>query len=88
MYAALNIESSTGEVLILPLVVGTVAENKAILSQFPLLSDKVYMSWDHREIGKKIQALPETLIKNGKISKEKQLKWRQWSLDNPRLFNS
>ncbi len=41
--AALNMEAATGEVKVLPLLVGEV---NAMLKQFPLLNDKLYLIWD------------------------------------------
>jgi hypothetical protein len=44
--AALNQEASTGEVKVLPLLVGSDGEQRDILAQFPLLNDKRYLPWD------------------------------------------
>lgn len=44
--AALNQEASTGEVKVLPLLVGFEEEKRKILKQFPLLNDKRYLPWD------------------------------------------
>jgi hypothetical protein len=44
--AVLNQEASTGEVKVLPLLVGSEEEKRQILSQFPLLNDKRYLPWD------------------------------------------
>ncbi len=44
--AVLNQEASTGEVKVLPLIVGSVQEKGQILAQFPLLNDKRYLPWD------------------------------------------
>ena len=43
--AALNIEASTGEVKVLPLLVGSEMEKREILDRYPLLSDKKYLAW-------------------------------------------
>jgi len=43
--AALSIEASSGEVRVLPLVIGSKAEIAAILAELPILNDKVYMTW-------------------------------------------
>ena len=48
--SVLNIEASTGEVKVLPLVVG---DGKEILSQFPLMNDKLYLKWNNA---------PETVV--------------------------
>lgn len=44
--AVLNQEASTGEVKVLPLLVGSEREKEDILSRFPLLNDKQYLPWD------------------------------------------
>ena len=43
--AALNVESSTGQVKVLPLVVGTDSEVTDILNAYPLLNDKSHIRW-------------------------------------------
>jgi hypothetical protein len=43
--AALNIEVSTGELKVLPLLVGSEEEKKEILGRYPLLNDKRYLQW-------------------------------------------
>ncbi|MCL5772673.1 MAG: toll/interleukin-1 receptor domain-containing protein [Actinobacteria bacterium] len=45
-YAALNMESSSGEVKVLPLLVGSEKEKKEILERYPLINDKKYLPWD------------------------------------------
>jgi len=42
----LNQEASSGEVKVLPLLVGSAAEIKEILGKYPLLNDKRYLPWD------------------------------------------
>jgi len=44
--AVLNMEASSGEVKILPLVVGDGETRQKILKRFPLLNDKVFLSWE------------------------------------------
>lgn len=44
--AVLNQEATTGEVKVLPLLVGTEQEKRQVLGQFPLLNDKRYLPWD------------------------------------------
>ncbi|MFX0199081.1 MAG: toll/interleukin-1 receptor domain-containing protein [Candidatus Hodarchaeota archaeon] len=44
--AVLNIEASTGEVKVLPLLVGSEKEKADIIAKFPLLNDKRYLPWD------------------------------------------
>lgn len=46
LYAALNIEASTGKVKVLPLLVGDKRAKERILNQYPLLNDKAYLSWE------------------------------------------
>lgn len=47
LYSVLNIEASSGEVKILPLVVGTDRqEQQAIFQKLPLLNDKLYLIWE------------------------------------------
>ena len=44
--AILNIEASTGEVRVLPLLVGSYAQQKEILAAYPILNDKMHLQWD------------------------------------------
>ena len=44
--AVLNMEASSGEVKVLPLLVGSEQEKREILDLFPLLNDKRYLPWD------------------------------------------
>jgi len=44
--SVLNIEASTGEVKVLPLIVGDEEERKNIFQKYPLLNDKLYLIWD------------------------------------------
>lgn len=44
--AVLNIETSTGQVKVLPILVGTAAERASILQRYPLLNDKACLVWD------------------------------------------
>ena len=43
--AVLNQEASSGELKVLPLLVGTGDEKKEILAKYPLLNDKQYLPW-------------------------------------------
>lgn len=56
--AVLNMESSSGAVRILPLLVGTEDEKADIIAQYPLLNDKKYLPWNNNidEIVNAIQA--------------------------------
>jgi hypothetical protein len=44
--AVLNLEAKTGLVRVLVLLAGSPSENRRILSEFPLINDKVYLEWD------------------------------------------
>lgn len=46
LHAALNLEASSGEVKVLPLLCGDTDERKAILERLPLLNDKLHLEWD------------------------------------------
>ncbi|MFW6027154.1 MAG: TIR domain-containing protein [Candidatus Woesearchaeota archaeon] len=67
--AVLNMEASSGEVRILPLVVGDKNEREDILIEFPLLNDKLYLTWDINRIDKIINALKKRLNKTNKTNK-------------------
>lgn len=45
--AVLNIEASSGEVKVLPLLVGTDEEQRVILEKYPLLNDKRFLPWNN-----------------------------------------
>lgn len=60
--SSLNIEASTGEVRVLPLVVGNEATKEAIMNQFALINDKLYLSWNG-STGPIIEALLKRLGK-------------------------
>jgi len=47
LYAALNLEASSREVRVLPLLAGTMLERTEILKEFPLLNDKLHLVWDN-----------------------------------------
>lgn len=61
--AVLNIEASTGQVVVLPLLVGTQEQCQTIKDTYPILNDKAFVSW---EIG--IPAILTAL--RGRLSKE------------------
>jgi len=44
--AALNIEASSGEVKVLPLIFGDKKTQRDIFTRYPLLNDKSYLTWD------------------------------------------
>jgi len=46
LYAVLNLEASSGQVKILPLLVGDSEQRGRILGRLPLLNDKKYLVWE------------------------------------------
>ena len=66
--SSLNIESSTGKVRVLPLLVGTNEVRNEIFQRYPILNDKFYLIWkkDQSEI---IDALKVRLGRTNKIYK-------------------
>jgi len=44
--AALNMEASSGDIRVLPLIVGDSTAKKHILDTYPLIDDKLYLSWE------------------------------------------
>ncbi len=46
LHAVLNMEASTGEVKVLPIIVGSDETQMRILAKYPLLNDKRYLPWD------------------------------------------
>lgn len=43
--AAINLEASSGEVKVLPLIIGSSDEQDAIIKQLPLINDKFHLRW-------------------------------------------
>ncbi|HOD80760.1 MAG: TIR domain protein [Planctomycetes bacterium ADurb.Bin126] len=62
--AALNQEASSGKVRVLPLIVGSREEQCEILDKYPLLNDKLHISWDDG-VHEIIKALMARLKPNG-----------------------
>jgi TIR domain len=62
--SVLNIEASTGEVRVLPLLVGSAETRKTLLARYPLLNDKLFVSWDSN-IEDIVKALSRRLKKSG-----------------------
>lgn len=58
--AALNLEASSGEVKVLPLLCGTVEERDSRISRLPLLNDKFHFIWTG-EVAPIVEALKERL---------------------------
>jgi len=46
LFAALNQEASTGEVKVLPLLIGNKEDREIIIGELPLLNDKRYLIWE------------------------------------------
>ena len=46
LLSALSLESSSGVVRVLPLLVGEERERERILSELPLMADKLYLCWE------------------------------------------
>jgi hypothetical protein len=46
LWAVLNIEARTGNVVVLPVLVGSTTDINYFLSEFPLLNDKRHLVWD------------------------------------------
>lgn len=66
--SVLNQEASSGEVKVLPLLVGSEQEKKQILEKFPLLNDKRYLPWDG-DLRGIVKALSDRLqIRKGKLN--------------------
>ncbi|MBT4483962.1 MAG: toll/interleukin-1 receptor domain-containing protein [Candidatus Latescibacteria bacterium] len=71
--AALNIEILSGEVKVLPLLVGSESVIKEIITQYPLLNDKRYLPWDG-DINEIVKALLSRLGRKNSIVKLKSEK--------------
>lgn len=69
--SALNIEASSGEVRVLPLLAGTEVTKKRILSEYPILNDKFYLTWDY-DTKVLTDALKARLAKTGASIQQKQ----------------
>jgi hypothetical protein len=69
--AALNLEASSGEVRVLPLIVGNQQERSAILSAYPILNDKSFLSWaaNPQDV---VQALKSRLESDGSMVRPPQ----------------
>jgi hypothetical protein len=65
--AVLNAEASTGEVKVLPLLVGSNHDVREVLAKYPLLNDKRYLPWDG-DLRKIVEALLSRLHGPGEQS--------------------
>jgi hypothetical protein len=69
MNSALNIEATSGEVRVLPLLAGTQKVREEIIECYPILNDKKYLIWENG-INLIISALKDRLGASGFISQE------------------
>ena len=67
--AILNVEATTAEVKVLPLLVGNEIERKHILSSFPLLNDKMFLPWEGNT--RQIVSALESRLKKGEGNSNK-----------------
>lgn len=70
--AALNLEASSGDILVLPLIYGDKSDKTEILSKYPILNDKFFLSWE-MGIETIIRALRARLEKSKRIPPERPL---------------
>lgn len=80
--SSLNIESSTGKVRVLPLVVGTDEVRTEIFQKYPILNDKFYLIWEN-DVKKIVDALKDCLGRENKISKDDNLVIEKSDYDIP-----
>jgi TIR domain len=69
--SVLNQEASSGEVKVLPLLVGTEKKKKEILSKYALLNDKQYLPWGG-DVGAIVDAILSRLGRGGTSAKNKR----------------
>lgn len=81
--SAVNIEASSGEVRVLPLIVGTAEVKKHILETYPIINDKKYLLWENNPSAI-IDALRKCLLKS-KHSKGKKHNQSDKSSSNIRI---
>ena len=80
--SALNVEASTGKVRVLPLIFGTDEVKRDIFKKYPLLNDKVYLTWEN-DAQKIIDALKVRLGRTNKIYKNDNLVVEKSDYDIP-----
>jgi len=80
--SVLNVESSTGKVRVLPLIVGTDKVKGDIFQKYPLLNDKFYLTWEN-DTQKIIDILKDRLGRTNKISKDNNLMMKESNYDIP-----
>jgi len=62
LWAVLNLEAKSGKVIILPILVGSPTEVDAIVGEFPLLNDKLFLLWNG-DANRVANALQTTVLK-------------------------
>jgi hypothetical protein len=80
--SVLNVESSTGKVRVLPLIVGTDKVKRDIFQKYPLLNDKFYLTWEN-DTQKIVDILKDRLGRTNKISKDDNLMMEESNYDIP-----
>lgn len=80
--SALNIESSTGEVKILPIIVGNDEVKAKILHQYPILNDKRYIIWKD-DVNDVVEELKRCLQRSSKKIKYKNSVTKKSNLNIP-----
>jgi hypothetical protein len=76
MNAALNKEAASGEVKLLPLLVGNKQDRDAIIEHYPLLNDKFHMVWTG-QVPPIVQAIKARLKKQPESSRQTDASTRQ-----------
>lgn len=89
MHALLNKEASSGEIRILPLLVGTDQDVAKILRLFPLLSDKFYLRWDD-DVNEVVNAMLTRLDRSQKtkIQSSKTVPYPDLQIPIPKIKKS
>jgi len=80
--SVLNVESSTGKVRVLLLIFGTEEVKRDIFQKYPLLNDKLYLTWEN-DAQKIINALKVRLGRTNKIFKDDNSVMEESNYDIP-----
>jgi len=80
--SVLNVESSTGKVRVLPLIVGTDEVKGDIFQKYPLLNDKFYLTWEN-DTQKISDILKDRLGRSNKIYKDEDSVMKEPDYDIP-----
>jgi hypothetical protein len=89
--AVLNLEAGSGEVKVLPLLVGGELVREKILRKFPLLNDKRYVTWDGRPepvVDAALNRLSKTRKSTTKSEKSEPTTGMEEKIPLPRLKKS